>query len=230
MTSRSLDQNIRPPEKKVSRAERRELATAEWNNRTTGNQINAGEIRPAVQEPEEAPNMGGASSSAGVPVGDGHDMDLQRDFYEPMFDKPEVRVAPIPQAPSRQEALEHACTHCPFRSWCPHCVRGKAKSGLHMSGTGSSHDEVPLVAFDYAFVGERPIKNAEGVDDEPHIKILVGRDVKYRVYCAIPVPQKGDDADEYAVRSCLRFLDFLRYNNIMLKTDQEPALGAVMRK
>ena len=157
-------------------------------------------------------------------------MDLQGDFYEPMFDKPEVRVAPIPQAPSRQEALEHACTHCPFRSWCPHCVRGKAKSGLHMSGTGSTHDEVPLVAFDYAFVGERPIKNAEGVDDEPHIKILVGRDVKYRVYCAIPVPQKGDDADEYAVRSCLRFLYFLGYNKIMLKTDQEPALGAVMRK
>ena len=58
----------------------------------------------------------------------------------------------------------------------------------------------------------------------------MGRDAKSRVYCAIPVPQKGDDADEYAVRPCLRFLDFLGYNKIMLKTDQEPALGAVMRK
>ena len=68
------------------------------------------------------------------------------------------------------------------------------------------------------------------MDDEPHIKILVGRDVKSRVYCAIPVPQKGDDAEEYAVRSCLRFLDFLGYSKILLKTDQEPALGAVMKK
>lgn len=170
MTDRSLDQNLRPPEKKVSRAERRELATAEKNNRTAGNQINAGENRP-VQEPVEASDMVGASGSADTSVGNGQAMDLQGYFYGPMFDKPEVRIAPIPRAPSRQEALEHACTHCPFRRWCPHCVRGKAKSGLHMSGTGSTHDEVPLVALDYAFVGERPIKNSEGVDDEPHIKI-----------------------------------------------------------
>lgn len=58
----------------------------------------------------------------------------------------------------------------------------------------------------------------------------MGRDAKSRVYCAIPVPQKGVDSDEYAVKSCLCFLDFLGYIKMMLKTNQEPALGAVMKK
>ena len=47
-----------------------------------------------------------------------------------------VRVIPSPSPPSRQEALEHNCTHIPFRSWCPHCVRGKAKSDHHRAGEG----------------------------------------------------------------------------------------------
>ena len=30
--------------------------------------------------------------------------------------------------PSRQEVEEHMKTHIPYRSWCPHCVRGKARA------------------------------------------------------------------------------------------------------
>ena len=145
-----------------------------------------------------------------------------------MFEKGDIRVAPIPRTPSRQEALEHACTHVPFRSWCPHCVRGKAKSGVHRSNGGSAASDKPVVAFDYAFLGERPIEDPD--DAEPHIKVLVGRDSHARVYWSCPVPQKGLDNEEYAVRQTLRFLDFLGYNNLVLKSDQEPALGAVLKK
>ena len=35
--------------------------------------------------------------------------------------------ATVPRGPSQQEVKEHMLTHMPFRSWCQHCVKGKAK-------------------------------------------------------------------------------------------------------
>ena len=39
----------------------------------------------------------------------------------------------ISHMPSRSEIDEHMLTHIPipFRSWCPHCVKGKAKGRHH---------------------------------------------------------------------------------------------------
>ena len=39
----------------------------------------------------------------------------------------EVRAPPIPATPSLEEVTQHQLTHRPFRSWCPHCVRGKGR-------------------------------------------------------------------------------------------------------
>ena len=38
----------------------------------------------------------------------------------------EVRAPPIPVTPTLEEVRQHRLTHCPFRSWCPHCVGAKA--------------------------------------------------------------------------------------------------------
>ena len=32
---------------------------------------------------------------------------------------------------SKEEVELHNKTHLPYRSWCPHCVRGKARSRSH---------------------------------------------------------------------------------------------------
>ena len=48
--------------------------------------------------------------------------------------------------------------------------------------------------------------------------------------CARPVPQKGLDPTKWSVREGLRYLKFLGYTSVMLKTDQEAALRAVMDK
>lgn len=47
---------------------------------------------------------------------------------------------------------------------------------------------------------------------------------------AIPVPRKGLDPAEWSVREGLRFLNFLGHMSVLLKTDQEVALKAVMDK
>ena len=33
--------------------------------------------------------------------------------------------------PSKEEVELHNRTHLPYRSWCPHCVRGKARRRNH---------------------------------------------------------------------------------------------------
>ena len=40
-------------------------------------------------------------------------------------------VMTTPKTVSRREREDHNLTHLPFRSWCPHCVMGRAKSHPH---------------------------------------------------------------------------------------------------
>ena len=153
-----------------------------------------------------------------------------------------LRVIPSPTPPSRQEMLEHNLTHWPFRSWCKHCVAGKAKASGHRSSGNTGSSEVPVISMDYAFMGDRDAEDedADTADaeakfdrdesDESKVKILVARDSKSRVCAAIPVPRKGLDQEDWNLKESLRFLEFLGYSNIVLKSDQERALGALIRK
>ena len=36
-----------------------------------------------------------------------------------------------PKLPCAEEVETHNLTHLPYRSWCPHCVRGKGKTMDH---------------------------------------------------------------------------------------------------
>ena len=42
-------------------------------------------------------------------------------------------------------------------------------------------------------------------------------------------PRKGLDSDEYSTRRVLRFLEFLGYRDLVLKSDQEAVPGKVLR-
>ena len=130
----------------------------------------------------------------------------------------EVKVLPSPTPPSRQEMLEHNLTHWPFRSWCKHCVAGKAKASGHRSTGNTGASEIPIISMDYAFMGDKDVEadEAEAVDADAHydrnesddskVKILVARDSKSRVCAAIPVPRKGVDQEDWNLKESLRFL------------------------
>ena len=159
-------------------------------------------------------------------LGSGDERDPEEAGEDLGTEKP--RVIRSPHAPSRQEVIEHNITHCPFRSWCPECVMGKSKCDPHISTSGESDRTVPLVAMDYAFMSDKT-KNAETEEESRNqAKILVCRDRNSRCYNAFSVPHKGVDSDEYAVRRSLKFLEFLGYESLILKTDQESALSKVI--
>ena len=66
----------------------------------------------------------------------------------------EMQAPRIPVAPSREEVLQHRLTHRPYRSWCPHCVRGKCRADQHrQSGQKGEETEIPKLVSDYFFVG-----------------------------------------------------------------------------
>ena len=66
--------------------------------------------------------------------------------------------------------------------------------------------------------------------DETKAKILVIRDAKSRVCAAIPVPRKGADNEDWNLKEALRFLEFLGYTNVVMKSNQEGALAALLSK
>ena len=61
------------------------------------------------------------------------------------------RVVKAPVKPTTQEVEAHMTTHLPYRSWCAHCVRGKARGKPHPKAS-SSGKTIPTIAIDYMFM------------------------------------------------------------------------------
>ena len=71
-----------------------------------------------------------------------------------------ARVSKMPVRPSQSEVDNHMTTHLPYRSWCPHCVRGKSKGRPHHRAAREGKS-VPTVAIDYMFMHESQNENEE---------------------------------------------------------------------
>ena len=98
----------------------------------------------------------------------GHDSEEPRGEEAEEEESREVRAPSIPVTPSRAEVLQHRLKHHPFRSWCPHCVRGKGREDRHLrSAQKDEYQGVPKLASDYFFIGRRrPSGRKEREDGE----------------------------------------------------------------
>ena len=76
--------------------------------------------------------------------------------------------------------------HIPFRSWCPHCVKGRG-TGLQHRRT-KEEDKVPIFGFDYLF-GTHAIED----DQSEEVKIIIAKCQYTKCVFAHAVPQKGID-------------------------------------
>ena len=72
-----------------------------------------------------------------------------------------ARVLPSPSPSSRQEVSEHDIHLAPFRTWCPHCVAGKAKADKHSASGGVASSETPVVSMDDTFTGDKKASGNE---------------------------------------------------------------------
>ena len=81
----------------------------------------------------------------------------------------EVKVGKMERAPSKEEVAMHIVNHIPFRSWCSHCVKGKAHGNQHRRRK-TMEDEVrePIVSVDYMFMHDN-----QGEGEEKGMPIMV---------------------------------------------------------
>ena len=68
-----------------------------------------------------------------------------------------ARVVRAGHAPTDREVEEHVVNHLPFRSWCRHCVKGKARSLPHRvrSAEDKKEESLPVVSIDYMFMHDK---------------------------------------------------------------------------
>jgi hypothetical protein len=126
------------------------------------------------------------------------------------------RVAIDPGKPSKEEVALHNATHVQYRSWCPHCVKGRGQSSPHYAKTQATEDEqrVPTIVMDYFFQGE---------DNNPTATMVAIKDSKSRAMHAFLVEKKGT-VDFKIVKKIAQWIDALGYKRVVIKSDQEPSI------
>lgn len=132
----------------------------------------------------------------------------------------DVRAKAAPRGPSRSEREAHEASHMPYRSWCPHCVRGRGVASPHVEK--KADDELreirrPVISMDYFFMNK---------EDEELTTLIAVKDERHGCVHASMVPRKGD-RDEWVSSHVARFCNRLGYKEITLKSDTEPAMLAL---
>ena len=100
------------------------------------------------------------------------------------------RLPHNPGRPTKQEIAEHCVTHWPFRSWCRHCVMGRASASPHRSRTEVdrefSRERIPTISVDHCFMGTAA--DEESADSSP---VLIIYDGETEAIYAVAVPEKS---------------------------------------
>ena len=104
---------------------------------------------------------------------EGEEQLWQEAFGEAAKEGMKAKVIRAGYNPTQREVDEHVVNHLPFRAWCKHCIKGKAKGIPHR--VKFEHDkreeEAPVVSVDYMFMHD---KQKEG--EEKGMPIMVVKD------------------------------------------------------
>ena len=121
----------------------------------------------------------------------------------------------------------------PFRSWCKHCVMGRAQSTPHYH-RDHSEDKVPTVSWDYWFIDEKQDRDKDNEEEgeknkDKGLPIVIWADSMSKGAMAYVVSNKGEC--EYAIRRGAQDMNkILGYNKLVFRGDQEPALRVMMSR
>ena len=81
------------------------------------------------------------------------DSDIRAHGLEEEREGMRVNTVRVPTKPSQSEWESHMATHWPYRSWCPHGVRGRGKHSANPIGR-ASESKITIVSIDYALMTE----------------------------------------------------------------------------
>ena len=124
--------------------------------------------------------------------------------------------------PSKEEVDSHNATHLPYRSWCPHCVRGKARRRNHRKRKRKANGGVPIISMDYMWLKGKK-EEGESVNNGNPILVMHCRGTKL-TWSRVLI-KKG--LDPYSVKVACDMIGFTGHKRIILKSDGEPAITAL---
>ena len=119
----------------------------------------------------------------------------------------------IPAEPREEEVREHNMTHIPFKPWCELCIAHKSRQDKHHRESHTSSEQ-SVVSFDFGY--------ADRGTDETLIMLCI-RDRHTKMMHAVPTPSKGGRSLPYLSAELCRFVTWLGYQEVCLRTDNEPA-------
>ena len=109
---------------------------------------------------------------------------------EPGSSKLGSQALPTAAVPSQREKEEHFVSHYPFRSWCEHCIRGKAKAMKHVR-VDHSDETVPVIWADYCFMNSVDDTVITEEVQKKHAPVLVVHGSWSKMTYAHVLPCKG---------------------------------------
>ena len=137
------------------------------------------------------------------------------------------QALPTAAAPSQREKEEHFVSHYPFRSWCEHCIRGKAKAMRHVR-VDHSDETVPVISADYCFMNSVDDTVITDEVQKKHAPVLVVHDRWSKTIYAHVLPYKGVSQGPVGSKCLLNDLKKLGYPKMVMRYDPEPALNSVV--
>ena len=135
--------------------------------------------------------------------------------------------------PTEEEREQHEILHCPFRSWCKHCVRGRGMNSQHKKKIARKEEEensneVPRVSMDYFFMS----KADEEAKDNPII-VMVDEQTGEKYSRAAGKKGVGDSGDmDWIIKDMVAELKAWGHcggnsGHIILKCDNENSIKAL---
>jgi hypothetical protein len=125
---------------------------------------------------------------------------------------------PRPPTPTQEEIEQHEFTHVPYRSWCQHCVKARARDLQHKRG-GGSDDTVDKVMLDFCFLTSE-------TDPGYTMTVLCVIDITSG---AVAATQTDKTANTYTVNFVVQALNSWGRTKVVLQADQEPATLSLVR-
>ncbi len=186
-----------------------------------------------------------------MPDADNEAVDVEEDADDEFTCRPCDDIEPLkhgssPIMPSATEVEEHrAAGHVQYRSWCSECVKGRGLGEQRGRHEGRPHT-IPVIGIDYWYITETGIQRrgdiGYGDDADGEAKLLASRQdgtivkcVLVRDYCSKNVfghvvPCKGVNEENFVVKLIVDDVAWLGHTRVILKSDQERSLVALVTK
>ena len=165
------------------------------------------------------------------------ELEMEAQDEAPAAEEPEegeeVRLRRAPRGPTQREREEHEATHIPYRSWCRHCVRGRATNHPHRRGRKESDEDVlaqrvPRVSMDYFFMGQE----GEKATEYPML-VMTDEETGYHYMRAVNKKGLGEGTEmQWLIKDMHEELKAWGHpggqgGELILKSDGEPSIKAI---